>query len=265
MKNKIFAMLASLLLAFACDAQDGGHRKIFTRAGTFSYVAGSVTACEIDSSGSATCTFALHANPGSGNLLHCHAWWHNSGSQTASMASTHNGTFTPVTSPVTNTFPVVGSITSETFQVANTASGADTVTLTVSSSTTIGGWECDLYSFLHGPLGASWDGTPISGSLTATGTTATFGTITTTNVAGLIVADCPAVTTNCSASGTGYTGRNDTAACLWHVSSCSATNRNYNSDVGALIEDKFNATPGSQSATFTTGSGDLIQYAMVAY
>jgi hypothetical protein len=267
-RKKIFSIIASLLLSVACDAQGpafpgpgGGVHS----PSNFAYTAGSATACEIDSSGSATCIYALHTNPSAGNLLICHGWWHNSGSQTATMSSTKNGTFVALTSPVTDTFPVVGSITSETFQVANTVSGADTVTLTVSSSTTIGGWECALYSHSGGPLPPTYtNGTPISGTVTSSGTIATIGTVTTTNPSGLIVVHCPAVTSTCSA-GSGFTGRNDTAACLWHISGCSATNRNYNSDVGALIEDKFNASPGSQSATFTTGSGDTVQYGMVAY
>jgi hypothetical protein len=235
-------------------------------ASNFAFVTNSATGCEIGFIGlpaSAVCTYALHVNPGTKNLETCHAFWHNTGAQTASMASTHNGTFTPI-GPQANGTGANAGFSSQVFQVLNTVSGADTVTLTISSSTTIGGWECGLYTYSNGPLTVT-DGTAISGNATASGTTVTFGTITTANPNGIIIAHCMGIPTGACAVGSGFTARNDTAACAWNGSSCSATNRNFNADAGDLIEDKFNTAPGSQSGTFQVGSGIAIVYGMVAY
>jgi len=136
------------------------------------------------------------------------------------------------------------------------AAGADTVTLTISAANTAVGWEMAEYSY-SGSISncASADGTPVYSNTQASGSVATISGLTTTGSSDLLSVHCLGIDTVCTA-GSGFTGRNDTATCAYKGTTCTVIDRNYNTDFGALLEEKTNVAAGAQTGTFGTGTTD---------
>jgi hypothetical protein len=215
-------------------------------AGNFAYVNGSVTgAVSQNSSSGTTLSVVLHQNPGAGHLELCGATW-QSPTATASMSDPNNGTWTPIGAPTTGT----GSLApfrGQMFYVRSTLSASTTVTLTLSAAVAFRAFECAEYSYTGI---VSLDGTPQYSTTPASGSIATVSGLTTSNSSDLVFAACLGVDTTCTA-GSGFTGRNDTNA---YDAASNTFGANFFNSTGQLMEDRVGVPPGSQTATFGTGT-----------
>ena len=270
--NKLAVLL---LFPVACLAQGGivggsgtigGSGQIGAASGgggspTFSYVAGSATGCFTAVSGT-TCTYGLHVNTTTGNLLQGFVVWANGGGITMSIACTNNGTITAVGSQQNGTGTVSG-FSYQNFEVTETYTGADTCTATTSAPSGSIIWELDEYA----PSGSftGLDGTAQYSQVTAASGTITISGLTTTGPNDLITASCMLVDTgSVCAVGSGYTLRNDTNACEFYVT--CATGYDFNTSTQSAIEDKVNVASGPQTATFTGfTSGDVVTLGLVGF
>jgi hypothetical protein len=254
--------LLSLGLAIGLPAQDmgGGHRSSTLKPTNFAYVVGSVTACGINTSRT-TCVATLNHNPGAGHFLKIGVFW-GGATATATVTSPNNGTWKPIGSPKTGIGTQSG-FRGQMFCVGSATAGAETVTVTISAANTIMGWESVEYSY-SGKISdcSAADGTPVYSTTAASGGVATISGLTTTGSSDLLLVDCLAVDSKCTA-GAGFTGRNDTNYCVYN-GSCTFSSRNFNTDSGFLIEEKTGVAAGAQTGTFGTGATDNVILGMVA-
>ena len=129
---------------------------------------------------------ALHANPSAGNLITCMAMYADSGTITATFTDSLGNKWYPIGSKEVGVNTLLG-FSGQMFEVPFSKAGADTITATASTATTFFWWECTMYSYT--PPSAVFDETPIYSNTAAPSTTATIGTIPTTNTSGLICSD----------------------------------------------------------------------------
>jgi galactose oxidase-like protein/putative Ig domain-containing protein len=225
--------------------------------GTFAYVTGSVTGIvDLGGDTAATLSTALHQSPGAGHLLVCAATW-QSATATAAMSDPNNGTWTPLGTAKTG----VGSLSGyrgQMFYMPAAANAATTVTLTLSSAVAFRAFECAEYSYT-GTI--ALDGTPQYSTTPAASGVATVTGLTTTKSNDLVLADCLAVDTTCTA-GTGFTGLDDPNTVFKDL----GTTGSFSSGTGQLIEFKVGVAAGAQSATFKTGTAaDNVILVLVAF
>jgi hypothetical protein len=229
----------------------------------FAYVASSVTGCYFLVGNTDHCGTALNVNPASGQLWIVKVTW-KSITATATFGCTNNTSWTPVGSPVTSSDNVFrGQLF---WTIAVTGASPEICSPTISSLVMVLDWEAAAYTYT-GTI-SSPDGTPVYTNTSASGTTATISGLTTSGSSDLLFAACIGVSGSCSA-GTGYTGRNDTNACLsaGNISDCAGGTKghDFNGVIGELLEDKVNVAAGAQSATFTTGNNDLFFGGLIAF
>jgi hypothetical protein len=256
---QICFLLAALLgFSFGAHAQfvaytsAAQHHGGGSGATSFAYVTGSVTGC-VTSTNVTTCTYALHSNPVAGQSMAVAVGFSTGSATSATFACTNNGSFTLAGSFVAGTGALAGFDTG-IFYKNLTASGADTCTLTANAAASIL-WESAQYTFsgtFTGPDGAATytqansNGSDVA-TITASGATSGSSDLV---VAADIINNSGVTFT----PGTGYTFRNDTAACSWNGTTCVSTTENFNTDTGGGYEDKVNIAAGTQSATFNTNA-----------
>jgi hypothetical protein len=217
---------------------------------SYTYRTSSVTGCYNDVGGGGTvCKIALHQTPNAGDLLLCGAVW-QSGSATASLADTPNGTYTAIGSIQVGSGGTAG-FSSQMFKVSSTANSAATPIMTVSGTVAFLDFQCAEY-IPSGTITA--DGSAYS-KTAASGGVATVGPISTGGATDLIFAVCMLVDTACSA-GSGFTSHVDTSGFHCTNALCTTGGTATFADTGGLIEEKLNVASGSNSATFGMGATD---------